>query len=447
LNLSSILLKSVIANCDMETWAECEKHYFPAEYVSIWNVLDKYVQEHNILPSFEALQLSIRDGNLRQKFSSLELSESIDIDAPTLLEYLKNEYVQIEAMSQLDNYLDNIVAVESAAESIEALQSIVMDLEEKVDVKSRSENMQKMDLMATEEDLQRSLPLSLNTEYDQQHKFLPTDLILIGGRRGAGKSLTCANVATNMFAEGKSSIYFTIEMTAQSIMQRCCAIATGVPAGHLKNGSLTWDEWIRVAKWWSSRFENSERAYTNWLDHRNFRQFHQEVSLNPLKPHQLDIVYNPSLSLANIRTELDKKMRKLEPQVIIVDYINQVKRGHAVSNRMGQYDWTEQIEVSKALKTFAQEYNVPVISPYQIDASGEARFAKGILDAADAAFVLNAHEKKDNAITFECTKMRDGDDEANFTSVMDWTSLKMGPETAVISQEGESEEDVYEDIA
>ena len=102
--------------------------------------------------------------------------------------------------------------------------------------------------------------------------------------------------------------------------------------------------------------------------------------------------------------------------------------------------------MSKALKTIAQEYEDTFISPYQIDASGEARFAKGILDAADAAFTLDTHNKEDNIITFNCTKMRNSE-ERNFTSVMDWTSLRIGPETGVIQREGESDEDVYEEIA
>ena len=80
-----------------------------------------------------------------------------------------------------------------------------------------------------------------------------------------------------------------------------------------------------------------------------------------------------------------RKSVQMDVGVIIVDYINQVKRSNLPS-RAGQYDWTEQIEVSKALKTMAQEYDCTVFSPYQIDATGEARFAKGILDAADAAF-------------------------------------------------------------
>ena len=42
-----------------------------------------------------------------------------------------------------------------------------------------------------------------------------------------------------------------------------------------------------------------------------------------------------------------------------------------------------------------------IVSPYQIDAGGEARFAKGILDAADIALVMEAHDKDKQAISFE----------------------------------------------
>lgn len=428
----------------MDTWAECEKHYFPSEYAPLWDVLNKYVEEHSILPSFEAINLFLRDGSLRDKFNSLEKAESIDIDPPTLLEYLKNEYAQIEIMSQLETYLDHTIAVESAAESIEALQAIVMDLEEKVQLKPPGENMQKMELISSDEDLKKSIVLTLNQDYDKEESFKCTDLILFGGRRGAGKSITCANIATNIFESGHSALYFTIEMTAQEIMQRCCAIATGVPAKALERGNLSLSEWQLVAKWWSSRFEDGERIYHKYLSHHNFREFHKELIKNPLREKQLDIIYNPSLTLANIRTELDKKVKKLQPKVIVIDYINQVKRGIA-NSRMGQYDWTEQIEVSKALKTFAQEYEVTVVSPYQIDATGEARFAKGILDACDAAFVIDAHEHGDNIISFNSAKMRNKE-EKNFTSVMDWTSLKIGPQTGFLMTGEETGEDAHEEM-
>lgn len=445
MNLASVLLKSIIANSDIDTWAECQYHYFPAEFSEIWKVIDKYVQTHGVLPSFESINLSLRDGVLRERFSSLEKVEDVDIDGKTLLEYLKNEYTQIEIMSQLEKYLEDTIALESAAENIEALQNIVLSVEDKVDLKGTAENMRKMELFEPEEELSRHIALGLNRDYDKLFSFAPSEFVLIGGRRGAGKSTTCANIAVNTFESGSSVMYFTIEMTSRSIMQRCAAIATGVPSGAIRNRNLSLGEWQLVAEWWANRFEDGERVYNSYLNHRNFDKLHKELTTKPLREKQLDIIYNPSLTLANIRTELDKKVNKLQPRIVIVDYINQVKRGIVTRNRMGQYDWTEQIEVSKALKTFAQDYGVVVVSPYQVDATGEARFAKGILDAADAAFTLDTHEREDNIITFNCVKMRNGE-EVSFTSTMDWVSLKIGPSSGEIPKKGESSESVYEEI-
>jgi hypothetical protein len=78
----------------------------------------------------------------------------------------------------------------------------------------------------------------------------------------------------------------------------------------------------------------------------------------------------------------------------------------------------------------AQEYEVPIFSPYQTDASGEARFAKGILDAADAAYTIETWSPEDECITFNCTKMRSAKMEG-FTSVMDWETLKIGPQSTM----------------
>lgn len=445
MNLASILLKAIIAGSDIDTWAECQYHYFPSEYSEIWKVIDKYVQTHGALPTFESISLSLRDGVLRERFSSLESAEDVDILPKTLLEYFKNEYTQIEIMSQLEKYLENTIAIESAAENIEALQNIVLSVEDKVDLKGASENMRKMELFEPEEDINRHIPLGLNADYDRLTSFAPSELVLIGGRRGAGKTMACANIAANVFSMGSSVLYFTIEMSARAIMQRCCSIATGIPHAAIRNRNLSLGEWQLVANWWSTRFEDGERSYNSYLGHRDFSKFHKELTLKPLREKQLDIVYNPSLTLANIRTELDKKITKLEPKIVIVDYINQVKRGIVTRNRMGQYDWTEQIEVSKALKSYAQDYGVVMISPYQVDATGEARFAKGILDAADAAFTIETHDKTDNIITFNCVKMRNSE-ETSFTSTMDWVSLKIGPATGEVPRKGESGEDVHEDI-
>ena len=443
MNLASVLFKTIIATSDIETWSNCQKHYFPAEFASIWSYINKYVETHSIIPTFDDLRLSVRDATLRDRFFALEKVDEVDIDGATLLEYLKNEYTQIEIMNQLETYLADSIAMESAQENIESLQNIVLSVEEKVDLKDTSTNMRKMELFDPIEELEKNVPLGLNHDFDRIQTFGPSDLVLIGGKRGAGKSIACANIASSTYEAGHSVMYFTIEMSSRATMQRICSISTGVPAAAIRNRNLSIGEWEQVARWWSQRFEDGERALSRYLSHRDFDVYHNELTAKPLREKQIDVVYSPSLTLANIRTELDKKIARLQPRVVIVDYINQVKRSMVSNGRMGQYDWTEQIEVSKALKTYAQDYGFIMVSPYQIDASGEARFAKGILDAADAAFTLDAHAKEDNIISFNCAKMRNSD-EVSFTSTMDWASLAIGPETGYIKDKDGPDEEVYE---
>ena len=179
------------------------------------------------------------------------------------------------------------------------------------------------------------------------------------------------------------------------------------PTLDLRTQNLSVTEWEKVAGWWASRFQQGQdRTERIQRKARLPRVSQSSTTQHELLPtQQLDVVYDPGLTLAKIRAELDKKVSKLDAGVIIVDYINQVKRSNLPS-RGGQYDWTEQIEVSKALKAMAQEYDCTVFSPYQTDATGEARFAKGILDAADAAYALETWDQEDECITFNCVKMR-----------------------------------------
>ena len=113
-----------------------------------------------------------------------------------------------------------------------------------------------------------------------------------------------------------------------------------------------------MAGWWASRFQQGQDRMKEYRETRDFGEFHHKLTTQHelLPTQQLDVVYDPSLTLAKIRAELDKKVNKLNAGVIIVDYINQVKRSN-IPARGGQYDWTEQIEVSKALKAMAQEYD------------------------------------------------------------------------------------------
>lgn len=423
---------------DFETWSITHKHYLPTEFHSIYNIIDKHCEEYHTMPTIDDLKFAIRDKATKEKLYAIESVDDIDIHPFMLLQYLKNEYTQQEILLSLQKYVDNSIAFESAEESLSHLHEIVLDVESRVDLEDPSESMQSITLHESNEDISKYVPLGLNTEYDYDIQFSPRDLVMVGGKRGAGKSIVCCNIANSVYESGKTAIYFTIEMDSRSILQRCCAIATGVPFSRLRTKNLNNVEWEKVATWWANRFINGQEKLKSYREERNFDKFHTALKTDcELDPNRhIDVIYDPSLTLSKIKAELDKKVKIGNVGMVIVDYINQVKRS-AIPSKSGQYDWTEQIEVSKTLKSMAQEYETTVFSPYQTDASGEARFAKGILDAADAAYTINAWSQEDSCMTLNCVKMRSAA-EKSFTSTMDWETLKIGPNTAMNPKEIEA---------
>jgi hypothetical protein len=436
LNIASALIKQVLTLQDFETWTSVRKDYLPTEYHTLFSIIDKHCDTFHSLPTFEDLELSVRDSKAREKLYAVK-SVEVEAEASMLLEYLKNEFTQKEILDSLEHYIDNSVAFENAEESVNHLHQIVLDVEKKVDLEMPQESMQRITLFEDEQEIGKYLPLGLNADYDHEIQFSPRDLVLLGGRRGAGKSLTCANIAHNVFESGRSAIYFTIEMDSRSILQRVCSLATGVPFSRLRTRNLSVGEWELVASWWANRFQEGQTQLKEYKGHRDFEKFHHKLTTTCelLPTQQIDVVYDPSLTLAKIKAEMDKKVKAINAGVVLVDYINQVKRS-ALPSRGGQYDWTEQIEVSKALKAMAQEYECTVVTPYQTDASGEARFAKGILDAADAAYALETYDQEDQCITFNCTKMRSAA-MRSFTSSIDWETMKIGPDSALTPQQKE----------
>lgn len=438
MNLASILLKKILVDSDIDAWAALKKHYLPKPYAVIHDNIQKHISTYGSLPNFTELKLSIRSPLLLSKVESIESVDYIETDCTELIDYIKNEFVQVEAISKIDKFLDTTIYSSTAEEVLDALRAMILEIESQVDFVNPEDDMSKMELFDSEDLLLKSQALGLNKDYDEDNLFSPSDLVLIGGKRGAGKSLTCANIVSEAYINGKSSIYFTIEMPSRQILHRICSISTGIPASVLRRRDLTMPQWEKVAEWWSGRFEGGKQAYKEYLKHNNFDELHKQLIKTPLIKPQIEIIYDAGLTLGRIRAELDKLCYTLEPTVVVVDYINKVKTG--LKSRNNQFDWTEQMAIADDLKKMAQDYNVLLVSPYQIDATGEARMAKGILDPADIAFTLDTHNKADNAITFSCVKRRNGP-ELDFTSYMDWDTLKIGPDSAILVQEGEDGEE------
>ena len=200
MNIASALLNRIILEQDTETWGNLQLHYLPPEYQSIHRAINKHFEQYLALPTFDDLKLELRDQSLKEKIYAIESLE-VDSNPYQLLEYLKNEYTQVEILDEVDGYIEKSVGMATAEENIESIEDIVVKVRNKVETDTESISMQKIDALETEEEIANYIPLGLNDAYDQRMRFTKTDLILLGGRRGMGKSFTCANIAINQFSK------------------------------------------------------------------------------------------------------------------------------------------------------------------------------------------------------------------------------------------------------
>lgn len=290
--------------------------------------------------------------------------------------------------------------------------------------------MQKIQLFQSDQQVANFLQLGLNTQYDNKIRFRNTDYITIGGQRGQGKSVVCSNLAQRQIQRGKSVLYFSIQMPARQILQRNAAIATGIPVSKFKYKNFDNYQWQKVARYWASRYQDGFQIFQQvYMKNRDFNQFHRIVSARPMSSAQLQVIYQPNLTLSKFRAQAIRKCQKLENVgLVIVDYLNQIKKTDDVVQK---FKWTDQIDISTAIKNSALALEVPHVSPYQIDSTGQARFAKGILDPVDYSYII---KKQAQSMYFQDTKSR-GQQQVDFCSRVDWPTLTIGPQNGQMQKQ------------
>lgn len=257
------------------------------------------------------------------------------------------------------------------------------------------------------------------------------ELILIGGKRGSGKSISCSNLQVNQYEMGKTSLYFTIEMEAHETLHRNVSILANVNHMNLKNNTLTDEEVLAVVKARAGMFIDAEPYVHEFLKARDRYKFEEDIMRScTLKEAQMIIIDDRALTITSLDLHIGKAKAKFgdELTLVVVDYLNQIVVEGGSGTSSEQFDWKPQIVISKKLKELARKHDVAIVSPYQIDENGKTRFAQGILDAADIAILMDAHSKEDNAISMETTKIR-GAKDMKFTSPINWDSLRISPQS------------------
>lgn len=411
----------------LDIWSKLKLVFLDPAYSNLYTVISKYYEKYGKLPNFDDLEVTLREGQSTRTLATLKLTELPEVSAEIALDALIDQYTQAETVKLLDKFIDKLPLYDSD-EIKENLANIALVIEEKTHTSEKVFNMADMMMFQHQEDIDKArVYLGLSNVLDSALGGAALEeYILIGGKRGHGKSVTASNVFVNQYEMGNSSIYFSIEMTAYETNQRNLAMLAGVNLQNLKQNKLTDDEVLRVVKARAGMFQNADELVDDFLHNRDRFKFEENLVRNfQLKAdNQMIIVDDRNLTLGGIDLHLGKAKAKFgdKLRVAIVDYINQI-----VVEGASQYEWQPQVEISKKLKNLARKHEVVLISPYQIDESGEARFAKGILDSADIALVMEAHDKETQAISYSTTKIRGGKD-MSFTCPIDWDTLRISPQ-------------------
>ena len=425
-DVAGIILHHILKNPidSIELWSKLKLQYFDSAYSEIYISIAKYYDKFGSIPNFETLEITIRDSNLRKKIKSLNLLDVPDnIDIDVAIETLIDQFTQDEILNELYKYLEKITHY-SSEESLSKLSNIILDISEKTQ-KHDSIFLMNEAFIMDPEDLKSRVPLTLNNTFDAFTGGLSlTELVMLGGYRGSGKTIAACNIAANHYRNGDSVLFFSIEMRAKEINRRLMSILSGVNNRNIKNQNCSKEELIEIAKVRSNFFLDSNDLVEEFIKNNDYLNFEKQLAKRQLKQdNQIVIVDNRSLTLSDIDLNLQTFKLKFgdKLKVAVVDYVNQIVTPD-------KYDWKSQIELSKALKDLAAKHEILLVTPYQTDSTGEARFAKGLLDAADIAISLS---NKDKYIECNSTKVRN---EAKFTFniPMDWNSLRMSQEDYII---------------
>ena len=429
-DIGSLVLHKVIKNKDLSAWSRLKLVFFDSAYTNVFNSLVSYYNKYNEIPNFSEIALKLERNaaltNALASLENLEIDEEVDIDVA--IDALIDSYTQNEALKLLDKFVDNITLMDSQ-EIKDNLAATVMQLDEKTHTSDTIMTMSDFCIFNTPEDKEYvRFPSGVSNKLDSELGGLyRQEVILLGGKRGAGKSIVCANFTEAQYALGNASVYFTIEMTGQEIFQRSMSIRSGVSHSLLKQDVLSDSDIFKLVKTRAEMYEDSDDLVEQYLEHNDRLKFESDLikTKHLKKDNQIIIIDDRELSLTSVDLHLQKLKARFGDnlKLAVIDYLNQIVVP-GVSGSM--YDWTTQIFVSKKLKEFARKYDICIISPYQIDDSGGTRFAKGILDSCDVAFLLDAHEKDDSVISFETTKIRGGAP-LDFSCSINWDTLKINP--------------------
>ena len=405
--------------------------FFTDTNLLLFKRIQKFYEHHMRIPTTQEFYELQKSGHTREYLESQILIDSAkaqELSSEFLAEQLQDYYIREETIGWLDNFIGQLESLERI-EIIDKIQTHILDLHKFMPDGEELFDVAKMDLI---QDSERFVMFSsgLSTEYDAINGgFGLQELIMFGGRRGSGKSIITLNAAKHQFLNNNNSVaFFSIEMRFVEVYYRLMSMLSEIPFMKFLRNELTAEDKLIVAKTKLDTFyekcDEGVDLYNKLLRDGNVKDFDFALKSGkvPFKSKRFHIIDDVNLSIPKIDHYLNLLTKKYDVRATVVDYLNIIK----VEDRM---DWKSQIGLADSLKVLSRKYDQMMMSPYQIDATGEARFAKGVLDSADRSFRFTPADLNEdpNILPFEITKIRNGKS-MKFNVHMNWDCLKVIPE-------------------
>lgn len=441
IDLQKFALRRLLDTQSNSLYSKLISSYFTGVNSIVYDKIKAFYKANTKLPSATEILAIRKDTGLQEYIENQLYAEdniNDDINNEFLVAQLQDYYVRDETITFLDKLVDNLDNLEKV-EIVDKFQNHLLHLNQAIPHDDELFDVAELDFFPSEEDF-RIYPSGLSHEFDSVNGgFATQELILLGGRRGSGKSIISLNLALNRFLQGNTTSFFTIEMRYKEVYDRLLSIISGVPFLDIFRNQLTDAQKIQIAKAKFATFYKQADSVNNLLEEleqkRNFKEFERRVKIEKpeLKDNRLFLIDDESLTLNRIDHYCNMFSSKYPNyNMAVVDYINIVKHED-------QKDWKTQITIADSLKSLSRKYDLTMISPYQIDATGEARFAKGILDSADRSFNFfppaeSEGRELESKISIHTTKMRNGK-HMSFDVLMDWSCVKINPNASSIINE------------
>jgi replicative DNA helicase len=170
-----------------------------------------------------------------------------------------------------------------------------------------------------------------------------SDLIILAGRPGMGKTAFALNIAKNSAVDTNVPVaIFSLEMSKEQLSFRMLSSEARIDSSRLRRGFITQDDWIKIT------------------DAAGF-----------LSQAPIFIDDSPNIGVLEIRAKSRRLKMENDVGLIIIDYL-QLMKGRISAERRD----LEISEISRSLKALAKELDIPVLALSQLNRKLEERSDK-----------------------------------------------------------------------